>query len=167
MSLNGKESFEVVLRERAEGKRVEYNNLLQEQRRLSVRIQRVKEYLDKVNGLLEMEGLPRIRLSDARATTKVGRPGNRAEGMPVRRMEWEGMSLVDVVLQILSETVEASHADTVVHRIYEIETDADKRKAKPSVVSSLRTVAKKGLIEKVGRNRFQRRMPQRELRPAK
>ena len=147
------QSFSEVVRAHAEEKQREYLNLQHEQRRISIRLERLKASIDHLNGVLEDEGIPTVQ---TRELTDKGfaRPGNRSKNMPLRKPEWEGMSLADAVKSILGETDQTIHADVLVHRVYEIEIPSEKRQAKHSLVSTLRTGAKNGLWHAEPKNQY-------------
>jgi len=163
MNVDGNRSLAELLLERADEKNAELTRLQYEQMRITIKLERVKDYLEKLNGFLEAEGLPRVRVRQRTQRRGFGQPGNRAKGMPLRKPEWDGMSLSEAVTVILSQTDEVVHADTLAHRIFEIETEAEKRKAKHSLVSTLRAGVKGGRWEGLGKNRYRGRTPQREL----
>lgn len=163
MTQDGHDPFADALSQRATEKRTEYFQLVQERRRLDLRIERLRDYLDKVNGLLQAEDLQPVRLAQASGGSIVGKIGNRAKGMPVRKVEWEGMTLTEIADAILGRTTDSLHADTIIEEIYEIESDADKKKAKLSIVSTLRRGAEKRLWQSHPKNHYQGLKRQRQM----
>jgi len=155
MTQDGHDSFAEALTQRAAEKRAEYSQLVQQRRRLDVRIVRMTEYLDKLNEMLQAEDLRPIRLGQVSGQSNVGKPGNRAKGMPVRRVEWGGMTLTEIANVILNRTDDSLHADVIIEQVYEIESNADKKKAKLSIVSTLRRGAEKGLWQSHPKNHYQ------------
>jgi len=152
---NGDTDFLGQLRHRAEEKLAEYYGLKHEQQLIQVRLERAKAYLGTLNSFLEAEGQQPVVLRESKGGSIVGRPGNRAKDMPVRKAEWEGLSLREIVEQILAASPsEAIHADVILQRVYEVESPADMRKAKTGLVSTLRRGAKQGLWEFLRHNRY-------------
>lgn len=149
------DSFADSLRRRAEEKQAEHLRLLHEQGRIALQLERCSAYIEHLNGLLEVEGLPRIHLRQATDRTGFARPGNRSKDMPLRKAQWEGQSLQDAIEQILDSSLEIMHADVLAHDIYEIENQADRRKAKRTLVSTLRQGAKAGRWRTIPGNRYQ------------
>lgn len=130
--------FTDMLRRKAHDKQSEFDRLLHEQRRIKLQLQKIKDYITHLNGLLEVEGISPISLRDTSDATGFAKPGNRSKNMPLRKSEWDGMSLSAVVERILSESDEVYHADVLVERVYEIETEAGRKRAKHSLVGTLR-----------------------------
>ncbi|MDO8751839.1 MAG: hypothetical protein Q7K03_11980 [Dehalococcoidia bacterium] len=147
-------SFADVLRERADVKQAEYMGLMHEQMRISIRLEGIKSYIQSLNGLLQAEGLAIIHLRDSSATSGVGKPGNRSKDMPLRKPEWDGMALLQIAGTILSRSSGAIHADVMVPLIFEVESAPQHKKAKHSLVSTLRAGAKKGLWEALPKNQY-------------
>lgn len=166
MSINGHsvgESFPDSLRRQAESKRKEYNQLIHDQNRIVLQLERVKAYIQSLNGLLEAEGQPRVQLREDTNTNIVGRPGNRSKDMPLRKPQWEGMTLYEIVETILDETSGDIHADHIIPQIYETETQKDKSRAKQSLVSTMKRGASDGKWIALGQNmysRIQNRQPE-------
>jgi hypothetical protein len=133
----------------------EYNQLLHEQERIKVQIERAKIYIGQLNSLLEGEGQIPIPLRELKQGTGVGKIGNRGKGFPVRRVEWAGMTLDEIIKVILElSPSEVYHADVIAHKIYEIQSDTDLHRVKMSLVSILRKGAQRGLWESKKRNRY-------------
>lgn len=126
--------------QRRTGQKVEeYHHLLHEQERLKVQIERTRTYIDQLNSLLEGEGQTPIPLREPKQGTGVGKIGNRAKDFPVRKAEWAGMTLDEIIKAILElSPSEVYHADVIAHKIYEIQSDKDLRRVKMSLVSILR-----------------------------
>ena len=166
MSLNGhqvEESFTDSLRRQAESKRKEYNQLVHDQNRVALQLDRVKAYIQSLNGLLEAEGQAKVQLRDDTKTNVVGRPGNRSKNMPLRKAQWEGMTLYDIVETIVEEASGDIHVDQILPQIYETETQKDRRLAKQSLVSTMRRGAKDSRWVALGQNmytRIQNRQPE-------
>ena len=146
-------SFQDIIRARALEKQREYLSLIHEQKRIAVRIERLKASMEHWNNVLEDEGVPTIPMREP-PEGGFARPGNRSKDMPLRKAEWEEMSLTDAVQSILSQTDQTLHADTLVHLVYEIETQAEFKKAKHSLVSSLRSGAKNNLWKAEAKNHY-------------
>ena len=147
-------SFTEMLKQQANEKQVAYQELQHQQRRLAFEMERIKTYIEHLNGLLEVEGLPPIKLREANLTSPIGQPGNRSKDMPLRRSEWEGYSLPEAVEAILAKTNAPHHADVLVERIYEISTLTERKRAKHSLVSTLRQGALQGKWQSLGGNKY-------------
>ena len=140
---------------RAKKKAEEYYQLLHEQERIRVQLERAKTYIDQLNSLLKGEGETPVPLREPKQGTGVGKIGNRAKDFPVRRTEWVGKTLDEIVTAILeSSPGEVFHADIIAGQIYELESHVDLRRVKMSLVSILRKGAQRGLWENMHRNRY-------------
>ena len=147
--------FIFQVRERAHSKAEEIKQLVHEQRRTEMLIERAKRYLDQLNAFLEAEGQRPELLKESPRVSPIGKPGNRAKDFPIRKAEWEGMSLFEAVKAILETSPnEIQHADEIANKVYEIQTPKDLRRVKQSLVSTLRNGAKKGLWEGLKRNKY-------------
>lgn len=143
------------VRRRAGQKVEEYHHLWHEQERLKVQIERARIYIGQLNSLLEGEGQTPIPLREPKQGTGVGKIGNRAKDFPVRKAEWAGKTLDEIVKAILgSAPNEVFHANVIAHKIYEIQSDGDLRRVKMSLVSILRKGAQRGLWENMHRNHY-------------
>lgn len=161
--VNSDKGFVEAAAKKAQEKRQEYTQLLHEQKRIALRLEKCKNYLENLNNILGHEGLEKIALKESSQQSGIGKPGNRAPDMPVRKPEWATMSLADAASMILSESSEALHVDVIATKIYELESPFDKKKAKRSLVSTLRSGKKRGLWLGLGKNRYQRKEPQAAL----
>ena len=144
--------FSDVLRERAESKKSELASLLREKHRIAGLIENAKEYLTDLNALLRREGLPPAEVYDTSTATGFGVPGNRSEKMPMRKPEWQKMSLSESIHTILDIEMRVWHADELVLRIFDSPTDEEARHAKHSLVSTLRAGVKEGKWAALPRN---------------
>src|SRR4030042_1473684 len=152
---NDAEFIEQVQR-RAKKKAEEYYQLLHEQERIRVQLERAKTYIDQLNSLLKGEGQTPVPLREPKQGAGVGKIGNRAKDFPVRRTEWGGKTLDEIVIAILeSSPGEVFHADMIAYKIYEIESPVDLRRVKMSLVSILRKGAQKRLWESKKGNRYE------------
>ena len=148
------EPFVDRVRRQAEAKAKEYYELQHEERRVAQSLERTRNYIDSLNAFLDAEGEPKVRLRDQMQASNVGKPGNRSKDMPLRYPKWEGMRLVDIVEKLLEEASGSLHADDVVAGIYELARPTDLRKAKHSLVSTLRKGVKDGNWEALGKNQY-------------
>ncbi len=152
--------FIIQVRERAQNKVEEINKLLHDQRRIEMLIERAKKYLNQLNAFLEAEGQRPALLKESPNVSPVGKPGNRAKDFPIRKVEWEGMSLFEAVKAILEASPnEIQHADVIAHKVYEIQNPKDLRRVKQSLVSTLRNGIKRGLWEGMKRNKYKAKTP--------
>lgn len=155
MNSNNDMGFIIQVRERAHNKAEEIKQLLHEQKRIEMLVERAKKYLDQMNTFLEAEGQRPELLKESPRVSPVGKPGNRAKGFPIRKAEWEGMSLFEAVKVILEASPnDIQHADVIAHKVYEIQTPTDLHRVKQSLVSTLRNGVKRGLWEGLKRNRY-------------
>ncbi len=163
VSPNGDNSFSSIeaLRRLSKDKEEQYRNLIYHGNLIAYQLNQVKEYIQHLNGLLAIEGLPTITLSELSGKPGVGKPGNRSKDMPPRKAEWAGMSLVGAVKIILAGENREFHADEIVQRIYETHTRAEKKKAKQSLVSTLRVGGK---IRAGGKNAEWKTLPKNKYK---
>ncbi|MDO8531648.1 MAG: hypothetical protein Q7T26_05710 [Dehalococcoidia bacterium] len=155
-------TFEEALLQQAAEKQREYSQLVHEAKRVTLRLEKCKAYVQQLNSLLVAHNLSPIQLHELTPKGGVGKPGNRSKDMPVRRAEWEGMSLTQIVSSILGETDEVMHANALVERIYEIDNDRDRLRAKHSLVGTLRAGARNELWEGLPRNKYHRKTSKAE-----
>ncbi|MFC2058079.1 hypothetical protein ACFLTS_00345 [Chloroflexota bacterium] len=152
---NGNMDFINQVRQRVERKVAEYYQLLHEQKRIEVQLGRTKEYIEHLNSFLKAEDQSTIELKEYSGGSIVGKPGNRSLDFPLRRVEWEGMTLEQITHVILNNAPdEIYHANIIAHKIYEIRSVSDLRNVKRGLVSMLRRGAKSGLWEFVPRNKY-------------
>lgn len=116
----------------------------QDIKRKQVELERNKNRLEKINSLLEFE--------DEKPVSLTGRPeistraGNRKKDYPVRKIQWEGLSVNGIVSRILNENInKAYHYTDLAPEIYEIKSDLDLDK----VATNLRSVMQKGIKAKL------------------
>ncbi|MGD1119020.1 MAG: hypothetical protein ABR886_05985 [Dehalococcoidales bacterium] len=147
--------FASSVKQRAEEKAAEYHNLLHEQQRIEMLLERIRKYIDKLNSVLEAEGQSPIVLREPKSGSIVAKPGNRAKDFPIRKVQWEGMTLFDIVHSILNASpTQILHADVIAHQVYEIQNKKDLQRVKRSLVSTLRRGAKDGRWDFVPRNKY-------------
>lgn len=148
-------SFVEQLRERTKRKVEEYYSLLHEEERIKVQRERTKIYVDQANSLLEGEGQTPIVLKEPKQGTGAGKIGNRAKGFPVRRAEWNGKTLDEIIKVIVEANPnENYYVDVIAHKVYEIQSDVDVRRVKQSLVSILKKGAQRGLWVSLPKNRY-------------
>jgi len=156
MTSNGNDAeFIEQVQLRAKKKAEEYYKLLHEQERIRVQAERSRAYLDQLNNFLKGEGVAPVPLREPKQGSGVGKIGNRAKDFPVRRAEWAGKTLDEIVKNILESSPDrVYHADIIANLIYEIESTVDLRRVKMSLVSILRKGAQRGLWENMHRNLY-------------
>lgn len=148
-------SFVEQLRERTKRNVEEYYRLLHEEERIRVQRERTKIYVEHANSLLESEGQAPIVLKEPKQGTGVGKIGNRAKDFPVRRPEWEGKTLDEIIKSIVGANPnENYHVDVIAHRVYEIQSEVDVRRVKQSLVSILKKGAQRGLWVALPKNHY-------------
>lgn len=148
-------NFIEQLREHTKKKVEEYYSLLHEEERIRVQMERAKKYVEHSNTLLESEGQSPIVLKEPKQGIGVGKIGNRKKDFPVRRPEWEGKTLDEIITAIVEANPnETHHADLIAHKIYEIQSELDVRRVKQSLVSILRKGAQRKLWEALPKNHY-------------
>ena len=161
---NNNDEFIKRTRMRVQEKVTEYYKLLHDRERISVMLERTKNYINQLNNFLVAEGEKPIQLKEFPQGSGFGKPGNRSPDFPVRRTEWTGMTLDEIIKTILGANPnDVYHADLLAHKIYEIKDDNDLKKVKRSLVSILRKGAsKKGLWESLKGNKYKAKATQQE-----
>ena len=161
---NDDKGFLLQLHMRAEQKAKEYEGVLHEIQRLEVRRERIKEYVEQLNKLLEAEGKePVLMKAMPHLGSPVGKPGNRSRALPLRKMQWEGMTINQIIGSILNTSPTASfHPRVVSSLIYEIESDSDLHMVMPNVRSSMQRGAREGLWERTGRAMFKAKVVEQQ-----
>ncbi len=152
-----------AIRELAKSKREEWERLTRERRRIDILVERCKEYVEALNKLLGLEGLPRIELTEREAGSGSGfaKVGNKSPNMPMRRPEYEGISMPEAARLVLEDSPGPLHLDVIVERVYEIKGVADRKAAKHSFGSTLAAEAKKpnGSLRKTAPNTYEANRP--------
>ena len=148
--------FLLQLQMRAQGKAKEYAELLHDQQRLEMRIERTRGYIEQLNNFLRAEGQEPVSVKAApHLGSPVGKPGNRSKALPIRNIKWEGMTINQIVESILNASPAVSfHPKEVSPLIYEIESDSDLCIVMRNVRSTMQSGARKGLWERTGRAKF-------------
>ena len=144
------------LRYRRDQKAEEYANILQKMKRLEVEKVRAKEYIEKIDSLLEAEGEIPPALKESLPVGSGGKTGNRKADMPVRKAQWNGMSMYDIVKHILDASPQKSfHHTEIAPDIYEIQSQVDLRRVAKNLRSTMQTGCREQhLWDKAGRGRF-------------
>jgi hypothetical protein len=156
--------FLLQLYMRAEQKAKEYQELIHERQRLEMRIERTKEYVEQLNKFLIAEGQQPITIKTLpHIGSAVGKPGNRSKSFPLRQIKWEGMSINQIIENILntSPTV-IFHPKEIASIIYEIKSESDLRLVLRNIRSTMQRGAREGLWEKTGRAMFKAKMNEKQ-----
>lgn len=153
---NDDKGFLLQLHMRAQQKAKKYAELLHERQRLEMRIERTKGYIEQLNSFLRAEGQEPIPLKvTAGSRSGVGKPGNRSKALPIRRMQWEGMTINHIIERILNASPKMSfHPKEVAPQIYEIESESDLYTVTRNVRSAMQSGARNGLWQRTGRAKF-------------
>jgi len=153
---NDDRGFVLQLMMRAEKKVKEYAETMHEIRRLQMRAERDKDYIEQLNNFIRAEGQQPVSIKETPPLgSGVGKPGNRAKGLPLRKIQWDGMTINDIIGNILNGTPEVIYHHTeLIPLVYEIDSDSDLRKVLPNVRSALQKGARDGLWDKPSRGRF-------------
>jgi hypothetical protein len=144
-----------LLRQRIEAKISELATFEHDSRRILVQIERLKENIEKLNAVLESEGEDIIPMKRPLASVGVGKIGNRSKEFPLRKTQWDGMTVNEIVSKILESAPNSTFkANEIIPLIYEIQTNIDIQK----VTSTMRSVMQKGeranLWVRTGRGKY-------------
>lgn len=161
---NDDKGFLLQLQMRAEQKANELTGLMHERQLLDVKIERTKSYIEQLNAFLAAEGLETIHVRVLpQGQGNVGRPGNRSKALPLRKGQWEGKSLNDIIALILNSSPGISfHPKEVAPLIYEIQTPADVNMVMKNVRSTMQRGARDGKWDKTGRAKFQAKVTEQQ-----
>lgn len=161
---NDDKGFLLQLHMRAQQKAKEYAELLHERQRLEMHIERTKGYVEQLNNFLKAEGQETISIKEPpRLGSGVGKPGNRSKALPIRKVQWEGMSINQIVERILNASPDVSfHHKEVAPLIFEIESDSDLRMVIRNLRSTMQRGAREGLWERTGRAQFKAKMTEQQ-----
>ena len=148
--------FLLQLHMRAQQKAKEYAELLHERQRLERLIERTKGYVEQLNNFLRAEGQEPVSIkAEAHLGSAVGKPGNRSKALPIRKMQWEGITINQIIESILNTSPDVSfHPKEVAPLIYEIESESDLYMVTRNVRSTMQRGAREGLWERTGRAKF-------------
>ena len=156
--------FLLQLHMRAQQKAQEYAELLHERQRLEMRIERTKEYFEQLNDFLKAEGQETVPVkTKLYLGSGFGKPGNRSRALPTRKVQWEGMSINQIVKSILNASPTVSfHPKDVALLIYEIESDSDLHMVMRNVRSTMQSGARKGLWERSDRAKYKAKVDEQQ-----
>jgi hypothetical protein len=147
--------FVTQLRWRVKRKIEEYGELLHKQKEIEIHLERVKAYIEELNKFLEHEGQRPELLKAYRPVIGIGKTGNRAKGMPLRKTRWEGMSINEIIQTALKESPNRIYKpNDLASEVYEINSDADLRMVLKNFRSMLQRGARDGLWDKSGRAQY-------------
>lgn len=162
---NDDKAFLLQLHMRAQQKSKEYAELLRERQRLEMLIERTKLYIEHLNSFLKAEGQEAVTVK-AMLNNKgsvVGKPGNRAKDFPLRKAQWEGMGINEIVGQILNASPSTSfHCTDMAKLVYEIESDRDLKRVMRNVRTALQRGVRDGLWQRVDRGRYKAKVIERQ-----
>jgi hypothetical protein len=149
------EQFVMDVRNRARQKSNDITNLLHQQKGIVMEIERAKAYLEKLNSFLVSEGHSPVLMTEPRPTANVGTPGNRSKQKPLRKIEWEGKSLMEIVQEIIDSSPEEAHnAERTIAKIFEIKNPADRLMVMHDVRSTLQAGSRQERWDRVGRGLY-------------
>ncbi len=149
-------SFLLHLHMKAQQKAKEYAELLRERQRLDMRIERTKGYLEQLNNFLKAEGQEPVMIKAMpHLGSPVGKPGNRSKALPLRKAQWEGMTVNEIIAHILHASPDVSfHPKEVAALIYEIDSESDLKMVIHNMRSSMQRGARDGLWERTDRAKY-------------
>ena len=149
--------FLLQLHMRAEQKAKELADLLHERQRLEMSIERTKAYVEQLNSFLKAEGEePAHVKAIPHLGSAVGKPGNRSKALPIRKIQWEGMTINQIIEHILSASPNVSfHHTEIAPQIYEIQSESDLKMVTGNLRAAMQRGARDGLWERTGRAKFQ------------
>lgn len=161
---NDDRGFLFQLHMRAQQKAQEYAELLHERQRLEMRIERTKGYVEQLNNFLKAEGQEPVQIKATPPKgSGVGKPGNRSKAFPIRRVQWEGMTMNQIVERILNTSPTVSfHPKEVAPLIYEIESDSDLHIVMRNLRSTMQRGDRDGLWERTGRAIFKAKVTEEQ-----
>lgn len=161
---NDDKGFLLQLHMRAELKAKEYSELLHQRQDLERRIERAKEYLEQLNNFLLAEGQQPVSMKTVLLTKSgVGKPGNRSKAFPIRKMQWEGMSINQIVERILNASPDVTfQPKEIASLIYEIQSESDLRMVMRNIRSTMQRGARDGLWERTGRAKFKAKVIEKQ-----
>ena len=140
-----------ALAQLAQDKLAQLAALLEQERHLQYKITRLREYIEKLNPLLQLEGLPEIS-SIRKRNTGFAKPGNKNAKTPPRKALFDGMSLSDGAVLVISQRPGHDvYIDTVAEEIFDFSpSDSSARNiVKRSLGTSLANAVKEGRLIRV------------------
>lgn len=152
--------FISLLRQRAQHKVDELAQLEHDLHRIEVQIERTKAYVQKLNAFLESEEELPIPLKQVSKGTGVGKVGNRSKEFPVRKVQWEGMTMNEIVASILNASPnKIFQSSDIVPLVYEIQSDKDMRLVSDTTRSVMQKGKRAGLWAKAGYGKYKSKSP--------
>ncbi len=148
--------FLLQLHMRAQQKAKEYSELLHERQRLEMNIERAKEYLEQLNNFLKAEGEQPVAIRTMPYQgSAVGKPGNRSKAFPIRKAQWNGMGINEIIEHVLNVSQGASfNAREMASEIYEIQSESDLKMVMRNIRSYMQRGARGGMWERADRGKF-------------
>jgi hypothetical protein len=156
--------FLLQLNMRAQQKAKEYVELVHERQRLEMRIERTKEYIEQLNIFLRAEGQQPVLIKEVPIVGSiVGKPGNRAKDFPIRKVQWEGLTINEIIERILNTSPDmAFRPSEIAAGVYEIESDTDLKMVMHNMRSYMQRGARDGKWERVGRGKFKAKSTEKQ-----
>lgn len=163
---NDDKGFVLQLYMRTEQKVQEYAVLLQERQRLDRKIEHIKSYVERLNSHLRDEGHETVPIkATPQMGSGVGKPGNRSKAFPIRRMQWEGMGINQIVESILNASPGVSfNSREVAAQIYEIESASDSNIVMRNIRSAMQKGVRQGLWARTDRGKISANAPEEQGR---
>lgn len=156
--------FLLQLHMKAQQKAQEYAELLHERQRLEMRIERTKEYFERLNDFLRAEGQETVPVKTTLYLgSGFGKPGNRSKAFPIRKSQWEGIGINEIVAHILNASPDVSfHPKEIASLIYEIESDSDLKMVMRNMRSSMQRGKRDGLWVRTGRAKYKAKVDEHQ-----
>lgn len=161
---NDDKAFLLQLQMRAQQKATEYSELLHERDLIDMKLERTKGYIEQLNHFLRAEGQQAVSVKTSSSQASgVGKPGNRSKTLPLRKERWIGMTINQIVNQILNAAPGLSfHPKDMANEIYEIQSDLDLKMVLPNLRSSMQRGARDGLWDNAERGKFKAKMTEKQ-----
>jgi len=161
---NDNKAFLLQLHMRAQQKANEYAELLHEKQRLDMRIERTKEYVEQLNNFLRAEGEEPIQIKTTpQQGSGVGKPGNRSKAFPLRKAQWEGMSINEIIVDTFNASPNVPFdANSMARVIYEIQSNSDLKMVMRNTRSALQRGYRDGLWERADRGKYKAKAIERQ-----
>ena len=152
------EPFVATVIAEASRNRTEFDALVSEQQRIELRMEKLRERQIGLNQVLSTYGHAPIRLNEPDSQS-FGTPGNRSKGMPLRKQQWQSVSLTVATKAILDQQPSlVFDTSAVIDVIYEITSEEELRTAKRSLRSTLARGVKDGMWDGPAPGRYRSKL---------
>ena len=146
-------TFTAAARDQATAKKQQIEHLREKQQELQRQIEQEQRILDALTELLrslgcddvgDLDDSPQTVVQSESTGTGFAVPGNRSEDMPLRRTQYQEISIGDAVEGLLRNTRQPMHSNDLARAIFHIKGQEDLTRVRGTMNSTLAIGVKRG-----------------------